>query len=56
MSLTPLGEVMRPSRKTAVQIVIIAGISLVISTCMVVVIARYLSRRLNKAQPAGRPK
>lgn len=48
VSLTPLGEVMRPSRKTAVQIVIIAGISLVISTCMVVVIARYLSRRLNK--------
>ncbi|WP_418667518.1 cache domain-containing sensor histidine kinase [Allofournierella sp.] len=48
VSLTPLDEVMQPSRKTAVQIVIIAVVSLVISTCMVVVIARYLSRRLNK--------
>ena len=48
VSLTPLDEVMQPSQKTAVQIVILAVISLSITTAMVVVIARYLSRRLNK--------
>ena len=48
VSLTPLDEVMQPSRKTAVQIVILALICLFASTAMVVVIARYLSRRLNK--------
>lgn len=48
VSLTPLEEIIDPSHKTAVYIVIIAMISFAISTCMVVVIARYLSRRLNK--------
>lgn len=48
VSLTPLDEIMEPSNKTAFYIVIIAIISFAISTCMVVVIARYLSRRLNK--------
>src|SRR5690606_17784415 len=48
VSLTPLDEIMRSSRKSAMLIVIIALFSLVLSTLMIIVIAKYLSRRLRK--------
>lgn len=48
VSLAPLDEVMRSAQKTAVQIIILAFICLVASTAMVVIIAHYLSRRLNR--------
>ncbi|RED63049.1 sensor histidine kinase [Cohnella lupini] len=48
VSLTPIDEIMRSSRKTAMQIVVIAFFSLVLSILMIIVIAKYLSRRLRK--------
>jgi len=48
VSLTPLDEIMRSSRITALQIVVIALFSLVLSILMIVVIAEYLTRRLRK--------
>ncbi|NBD26555.1 sensor histidine kinase [Paenibacillus glycinis] len=48
VSLTPLDDIMRSSRITALQIVVIALFSLVLSISMIVVIAKYLSRRLRK--------
>ena len=43
-----IDEIMRSSRKTAMQIVVIALFSLVLSILMIIVIAKYLSRRLRK--------
>ncbi|MBO7743147.1 histidine kinase [Paenibacillus sp. MWE-103] len=48
VSLTPIDEIMRSSRKTAMQIVVIALVSLGLSLFMIVVIANYFSRRLRK--------
>jgi len=48
VSLTPIDEIMRSSRTTAMQIVVIALFSLVLSILMIIVIAKYLSRRLRK--------
>ncbi|RXZ82115.1 sensor histidine kinase [Paenibacillaceae bacterium] len=48
VSLTPIDEIMLSSRKTAMQIVVIAIFSLVLSILMIIVIAKYLSRRLRK--------
>ncbi|WP_168120908.1 sensor histidine kinase [Paenibacillus sp. HB172176] len=48
VSLTPIDEIMRSSRQTAMQIVVIALFSLVLSIFMIFVIAKYLSRRLRK--------
>ncbi|WP_020619005.1 cache domain-containing sensor histidine kinase [Paenibacillus daejeonensis] len=48
VSLTPIDEIMRSSRQTAMQIVGLAMFSLVISVLMIIVIAKYLSRRLRK--------
>jgi two-component system sensor histidine kinase YesM len=48
VSLTPIDEIMRDSRLTAMQIVVIALFSLALSILMIIVIANYLSRRLRK--------
>jgi len=48
VSLTPIDEIMRSSRTTALQIVVIALFSLAISIFMIIVIAKYLSLRLRK--------
>ncbi|MFF2092164.1 sensor histidine kinase [Paenibacillus sp. NPDC058174] len=48
VSLTPIDEIMRSSRQTAMQIVVIAIFSLVLSILMIIVIAKYLSLRLRK--------
>lgn len=48
VSLTPIDEIMRSSRTTAMQIVVIALFSLVLSIFMIIVIANYLSHRLRK--------
>ncbi|CAI6062757.1 sensor histidine kinase [Cohnella sp. JJ-181] len=48
VSLTPIDEIMRSSRKTAMQIVVIALFSLVLSLLMIIVMANYFSRRLRK--------
>ena len=48
VSLTPLDEIMHSSRKTAMQIVVIAIISFALSILMIIVIAKYISRRLRK--------
>ncbi|SFS67247.1 sensor histidine kinase [Paenibacillus sp. BC26] len=48
VSLTPVDEIMRSSRQTAMQIVVIALFCLVLSVLMIIVIAKYLSRRLRK--------
>jgi len=48
VSLTPIDEIMLSSRQTAMQIVVIAIFSLVLSILMIIVIAKYLSRRLRK--------
>jgi len=48
VSLTPIDEIMLSSRKTAMQIVVIAIFSLVLSILMIIVIAKYLSLRLRK--------
>ena len=48
VSLTPIDEIMRSSRKTAMQIVVIALFSLGLSLLMIIVIAKYFSRRLRK--------
>lgn len=48
VSLTPVNEIMSSSRKTALQIVVISLCSLALSILMIIVIAKYLSRRLRK--------
>ncbi|MFF2885556.1 sensor histidine kinase [Paenibacillus sp. NPDC057967] len=48
VSLTPIDEIMSSSRQTAMQIVVIALFSIVLSILMIIVIAKYLSLRLRK--------
>lgn len=48
VSLAPINEIMSSSRKTALQIVVISLCSLALSILMIIVIAKYLSRRLRK--------
>lgn len=48
VSLTPIDDIMHSSRTTAMQIVVIALFGLVLSVIMIIVIAKYLSRRLRK--------
>ena len=48
VSLTPIDEIMRSSRQTALQVVVIALFSLAISILMIIVIAKYLTLRLRK--------